>query len=294
MRRSDEYANSPLTLGMPSARVVGDRRPRRGARSRAAGGAASARGRWSCRGLHAVEQAPALARRCRARPSSTSAVRSSAPSTTPGRRRAACSTGAAGRARAPRPGRSMPAWSEAVEAPERDVGAACRARASRARRRGRGSARRRSWPARAPRAPSAPRGRRAAARRAAPGAARRPARPTSFDAAPSTPRPTGAPARSRSRTGAMPAPSRALELGQCATPVPVSPKRATSASSRWTQCASHTSSPSQPSSSRYSTGRTPKRSRQNASSSSVSARCVCSRTPRRRASSRGLGHQLAA
>ena len=73
----------------------------------------------------------------------------------------------------------------------------------------------------------------------------------------------------------------------------VSPKRAISRSSRCTQCASQTSSPSQPSSSRYSTGRTPKRSRQNASSSTVSAMCVCSRTPRARASSRGLGHQLA-
>ena len=54
---------------------------------------------------------------------------------------------------------------------------------------------------------------------------------------------------------------------------------------RCTQCASQTSSPSQPSSSRYSTGRTPKSSRQNASSSTVSAMCVCSRTPRCRANS---------
>ena len=86
-------------------------------------------------------------------------------------------------------------------------------------------------------------------------------------------------------TGAMPAPSRALELGQCATPVPVSPKRRTSCSSRCTQCASQTSSPSQPSRSRYSTGRQPNSSMQKRSSSSVSAMCVCSRTPRARASS---------
>ena len=83
----------------------------------------------------------------------------------------------------------------------------------------------------------------------------------------------------------MPAPSRAFELGQWATPVPVSPKRATSRSLRCTQWASHTSSPSQPSCSRYSTGRQPNCSRQNASSSTVSARWVCRRTPRRRASS---------
>ena len=86
-------------------------------------------------------------------------------------------------------------------------------------------------------------------------------------------------------TGAMPAPSRALELGQCATPVPVSPKRRTSRSSRCTQWASQTSSPSQPSRSRYSTGRQPNSSRQKRSSSSVSAMCVCRRTPRARASS---------
>ena len=55
------------------------------------------------------------------------------------------------------------------------------------------------------------------------------------------------------------------------------------AGERWTQWASHTSGPSQSRPSRYSTGRTPKRSRQKASSSRVSARCVCRRTPWRRA-----------
>ena len=44
--------------------------------------------------------------------------------------------------------------------------------------------------------------------------------PASLEAAPSTPRPTGAPAPTSAATGAIPAPSRALELGQCATPVP--------------------------------------------------------------------------
>ena len=60
-----------------------------------------------------------------------------------------------------------------------------------------------------------------------------------------------------------PAPSRPLEVGQCATPVPVAPICCASPPFRWTQCASQTSSPSQPSSSTYSSGRTPKRSRQN-------------------------------
>ena len=109
--------------------------------------------------------------------------------------------------------------------------------------------------------------------------------PASLEAAPSTPRPTVAPAARRSAAGAMPAPRRAFDDGQWATAVPVAASRAISGGDRWTQCASQTSGPSQPSSSRYSTGRTPNRSRQNASSSGVSARWVCRRTPRRRASS---------
>ncbi len=76
----------------------------------------------------------------------------------------------------------------------------------------------------------------------------------SFEAEPSTPRPTRAPASTNARTGATPAPSRRLEVGQWATPVPVSAKRRTSCSERWTQCAHQTSSASHPSSSRYSTG----------------------------------------
>src|SRR5918997_193110 len=112
-----------------------------------------------------------------------------------------------------------------------------------------------------------------------------PSSTASFEAAPSAPRPTGEPARTSRATGAMPAPSLAFELGQWATPVPVSPKRRTSSSLRCTQWASQTSSPSQPRSSRYPTGLTPNRSRQNSSSSSVSARWVCSLTSFLRASS---------
>ena len=109
--------------------------------------------------------------------------------------------------------------------------------------------------------------------------------PRSFEAEPSTPRPTRTPASSRFRTGATPAPSRRFEVGQCATPVPDSANRAMSPSSRWTQCAHQTSPSSQPSCSRYSTGRQPYSSWQYASSSTVSARCVCSCSPSRRASS---------
>ena len=105
-----------------------------------------------------------------------------------------------------------------------------------------------------------------------------------MDAAPSTPSPTGTPASMRSRVRAMPAPSRALLDGQCATPVPVAANRATAASSRCTACAIQTSSPSQPSESTYSVGVAPNLAWQNDSSSSVSARWVCSRTPCRRAS----------
>ena len=70
--------------------------------------------------------------------------------------------------------------------------------------------------------------------------------PRSFDAEPSTPSPTGTEACRISATGAMPAPRRMLEVGQCATPVPAEPKRLTSSPERWTQCAHQTSSSSQP------------------------------------------------
>ena len=72
-------------------------------------------------------------------------------------------------------------------------------------------------------------------------------------------------------------------VGQCATPVPVSPSRLIATSSRCTPWANQTSSPSQPSCSTYSAGEQPYRSRQNDSSSTVSARWVCSRTPCSRA-----------
>ena len=130
---------------------------------------------------------------------------------------------------------------------------------------------------------------RAAARRArgrAPRAARRRSSPHSFEAAPSTPSPTGAPAASSAGTGAMPAPSRPFDVGQCATPVPVAPIRCASAPSRWTQCASQTSSPSQPRSSTYCSGRTPKRSRQNVLLVGRSRRGACAGARRGRGPAR--------
>ena len=81
------------------------------------------------------------------------------------------------------------------------------------------------------------------------------------------------PASRRSRARAMPAPSRALEVGQCATDVPVAASRAIAASARCTAWASQTSGPSQPSDSTYSTGR--------------AAEPLAGRTPPRPASRRG-------
>lgn len=49
-----------------------------------------------------------------------------------------------------------------------------------------------------------------------------------------------------SGTRAMPAASRALEDGQCATPVLVRANAAMSESFMWTLCAIHTSSPRKP------------------------------------------------
>ena len=187
--------------------------------------------------------------RCRVAISSSSAVRSSPPSTTARPPTSSVSHRARRRrARARRPGRRCRRGRGRRAATARRR-RACRARASRARRRGRGSARR----GRAERERLAGGQRRRAAaqrgRRAAPGAARPPARPPRW-----TPRRRrrGRPARRRRAapaTGAMPAPSRAFErravrdagAGRAEAARP-------RASSRWTQCASQTSSPSQPSS----------------------------------------------
>ena len=93
------------------------------------------------------------------------------------------------------------------------------------------------------------------------------------------------------RLRASPAPARRPLRGGGSTSgsarhrCPVAAKRPISASERWTQWAHQTSPSSQPSESRYSTGVQPYSSWQYASSSTVSARCVCSCRPRRRASS---------
>ena len=119
-----------------------------------------------------------------------------------------------------------------------------------------------------------------------------PSCPDSFEAAPSTPSPTATPARSMSRTGAMPDASRAFEDGQCATPVPVAAYLSIAVSSRCTQCAIQTSLPSHPTDSRYCVGLMPNRSRQYASSSTVSEAWVCSRTSSERREHGRLAQQV--
>ena len=79
----------------------------------------------------------------------------------------------------------------------------------------------------------------------------------SFEAEPSTPRPTGAPAASSSQVRQRPEARVMFEVGQWQTPTPAAPSRVTSASVKWMPCASQTPSLSQPTSSRYSTGRQP-------------------------------------
>ena len=75
-----------------------------------------------------------------------------------------------------------------------------------------------------------------------------------------------------------------LEMGQWATPVPVSARRRRSSSSKWMPWANHTSGPTQLRDSMYCKGRMPNFSVVNCTSSFVSARWVWSRTPRLRAS----------
>ncbi|EWS58163.1 hypothetical protein Y694_03938 [Methylibium sp. T29-B] len=95
--------------------------------------------------------------------------------------------------------------------------------------------------------------------------------PPSFEAEPSTPRPTGTPASRIARTGAMPEASRMFEQGQCATPVPVRANRPMPGASSLTQCACHTSRPTQPG---------PRRTRPaSCRTSGASSRCPCRSRP---------------
>ena len=75
-----------------------------------------------------------------------------------------------------------------------------------------------------------------------------------------------------------------LDTGQWATPVPVWASSRSSWSLKWMPWAYHTSFPSQPQLSIYARGRMPTASRVKFSSSLVSHRWVCSRTPMDRAS----------
>ena len=82
-------------------------------------------------------------------------------------------------------------------------------------------------------------------------------------------------------------PSRALDDGQCATPVPVAASAAISASSKWTPWANQTSSPSQPATRSTRSGACRTARGRTSPRPAVSARWVCSRTPLR-ASARRL------
>ena len=108
--------------------------------------------------------------------------------------------------------------------------------------------------------------------------------PASFDAEPSTASPTATPAARSSPAGAMPDPRRRLDVGHHATAVPVRATRWMSSLLRCTQWASQTSGPSHSRVSNSCSGRHPKIRWQYSSSSTVSAMCVCSRTPARLAS----------
>ena len=117
-------------------------------------------------------------------------------------------------------GSAMPAWASGVDAATARCRRACRARASRSGRPSRAPGRRPAWPARGRRARSAPSVRRTARANSTECRSSSTSDAASLEAAPSTPRPTGTPASRRSRVRQMPAPSRALDDGQWATPVP--------------------------------------------------------------------------
>ena len=221
--------------------------------------------------------------------SSSSTVTSRPPSTTVARRTSNMLHGPRRhRARARPPGPRCPRDARVVDPPQRDVGElAGLERADlvvAAQARGRRRASPISSASRTVSAAGPPRGR-GEQQRLAQLLGQRARRPR-CEAAPSTPSPTGRPASSRSDARARcPRRAGALEDGQCATPVPVSPNRAMLASSSACSGRARRPRPASRASSMYSTGAQPNCSRQNSSSSMVSARWVCSRTPLRRASS---------
>ena len=135
------------------------------------------------------------------------------------------------------------------------------------------------------RARSSPPGRRASRATSSAWRSSPPSSPASLDAAPSTPRPTGAPARTSGTTGAIPAPSRAFDDGQCATPVPRLAEARDLAVGEVHAVREPDVVAEPPELLEVLDRPHAERSRQNASSSTVSAMCVCSRTPRARANS---------
>ena len=306
VHRSEENANSPVTLSVPSGRSgdvpIADAVPPRAHRApgvRAALGptGAARRSRRRCssplpaacgrpvRATRAPLRRPwSAVRRPRttARPPTSSSCqrrgRARRPARRPGRR---CRRGRARRARHSAMSASLPGSSEPISSSRPEAAGAA-------------DGAQRAAPRRAVSAAGPPRSRASAA---APGAARRPACPPRWRRRRRRRGRPATPASSRSRTGAMPAPSRALEVGQCATPVPVRAelrdrarrRGARRGRARRRRRASRAARRTRPACSRSVL-------RQNSSSSSVSARWVCSRTPRRRASAAAsrissLGHR---
>ena len=195
---SDEYANSPLTFGMPSGRRTDSPTP----------------SRTVVIVLIASPPPPVRARSPRRR---RSAARRPGPR--PRRRRSRVSASGRGPSTSAATGSSIPAWSRSssrhsttsASLPTSSVPSS----SSRPRQRAPCSVPSSSASARVI-AAGPPRSRAtSSAWRSSP-----PSSPASLDAAPSTPSPTGAPARTSGTTGAIPAPSRAFDDGQCATPVP--------------------------------------------------------------------------
>ena len=255
-RRAPEHAVQPQVGGVRE--LAGDLQDAVGARGAARRRRPRRAVACSCRLPRSA--AGALAREVGARARLVDGAQLAALDDDPRRRRAACPPAARGPSTSAATGSAMPGVAQPVEAPQRDVGQLARLERAELVVAAQAAGAVRSWPARAPRARSAPAGpprSRAAQQRLAQLPASSPA---SWEAAPSTPRPTGAPASSSSahRRDARAEPgvgARAVRDAGAGRA-----ERRDLGVVRCTPWASQTSSPSQPSCSRYSTGPQPKRS----------------------------------
>ena len=182
---------------------------------------------------------------------------------------------------------------EVVDPPQREVGQLARPPASRARVAAEAARAAHRGQRQRLRGPSAPAGRRGGGRPAAPGAARRSSgrtrsTPRRRRRARPAPRRRAAPARARCRSRAGRSRSGSARP-RCRSPRTARSRRRTGARS----APARRRGPSQPRSSAYWAGVRPKVARQNSSSSCVSARWVCSRTPRCAGQFGAVAHQFA-